>query len=48
MLGIENTEGRIVKLGLPVPQEKATYSVFCEEMRASEKAFVEEYRRIVS
>ena len=48
VLGIENAEGRIVKLGLPVPQEQAAYSMFCEEMRASEKAFVEEYRCIVS
>lgn len=48
VLGIEDAEGRIVKLGLPVPQEQAAYSMFCEEMRASEKAFVEEYRCIVS
>lgn len=48
VLGIENTQGRIVKLGFPVPQEHSAYYAFCEEMKASENMFVEEYQHIIS
>lgn len=48
VLGIESTQGRIVKLGFPVPQEHSAYYAFCEEMKASENMFVEEYQHIIS